>query len=1171
MKMKLLLTAALTATLGFSSAFAVGPKRTTVVKAADAETTTTEYIDVTDLYATNCGFDIASDFKTSDISTSNGNNNTTYSATGWTIGSTSSWHGGGVLQIGSSYKCNSASTPSKNASNQATGGALALTAAWKGQVQYTQNVVLSVGSYEIEFAIYGSTGASINTNLLGYIQNDGTTHYGTTTSFTKGSWTTEKVSFSLTAQDEGKLTVGFKTPDKGSADNDKLFVDYVKIYQDKTSATTYAKSLVTEAQTKAKTALENASESTVKTALEKLANQEMPTTYEEMVALYKSINADIAGLSVAPNVDAIKNILSTYTTNVTDKLTTPSGIGTTTGQHWSGNTSTSYYDSWSGSASDVTLTFPEVTLPVGKYALLATGRSNTTTPGTLSVKVGDNEAVTTSIANNNSTGLGVDTNGNANASSDGTYANNGSGYGWQWSAVEFEVTDASQKVNISFSASLNSSWVSISDFKLLAQGVDTKEVLEALNTAKTEAQDVLDDVKSYYTGSEYEALNTLVSKENPTSYDDIVALTKEINAAVETLTSAAMPSFITSVKSSLPFDVTAKLGTATGDMVSNAGQHWSGDASRTYMEQSSAQWSATSWETSMTFPAVTLPAGNYALLATGRASASAEGNITVKVTDATGTKGEYEAIFPKNGDTGRGVDTDGHATNAADSTYCNNNAGRGWEYRAIKFTVAEGDMVTISYGGSSAAQYQWISISDFQLLSDVDIYKDENFAAFMTDWAKVETYVNSIVNMDSEGTGLKYSADDIDETNGIAQAYEISVEYQSMGEECTKNSNEIIADHAKCIAFVKEGLKALAEKGTLQSPAKGEKFNVIIAGNDGYNYNGKALTAKYNSTTTGNYSMGYTDDAGSYFSQAVEFEAVEGQTNTYVMSFIGADGSKLYVGTGVNYNGNNNQLRVVTDKDKALSVKVEVNVDDIYTTAPYRLFNTASSAYISANGANDSGFYTANSSYKNYQIVSAAEHECTLTVTDAKWATFIAPFDAELPSGVTAYSCSSVDTDNNLQLVKAESLKANTPYILYAENAVSSNLSGYACATAKTYTAGALTGTFEKIESLAKNANNYVLQKQTVDGAEEVAFFLVKDDNVICNANRAYLTVANANGVEAFHFAGEKTDGISNAALNGNATEVARYNAAGLRISAPVKGVNIVKFSDGRVVKQMVK
>lgn len=1174
MKAKRFLSAVLAATLGFGSAFAAaGPKHAASpgVKAT-AEDTETEYVDVTDLYATNCGFDIASDFQTSNISSG-----TAKAPTGWPGGVAGTWCSGAVFEIGSSYTCNGATVPTTNASNEKSGGVLGLTAAWEGSIQCTQAVALPVGSYEIEVAVYATQGKSFSKNLFGYVEQSGTEHYGTTKTFTKDTWTKEKVSFTLKASNNGKISVGFTGVNKGSGDNEKLFVDYVKIYQDKTSADTYFKGLVTTAQANAKTALESAATSDDATALKALAEQEMPSTYKEMITLAKNINTGIAGLPYAPNVAKIKALLNTYTTNVTDKLSTTctGNMGTTTGQHWSGSTSTTYYDLWSGSATDVQMTFNEVTLPVGKYALFATGRSNTTDPGYLSVKVGDNDAVTANFANNNSVGLGVDTDGNPNASYDGTYANNGNGYGWQWSAVEFEVTDATQKVVVSFGASLNNTWASVCDFKLYAQDVDTQEVLAELTAAKTAAQATLDAVKAYYTESEYTALDNLLKQDDPTSYDDIVARTAEIKTAEAALKSASIPSYIASLKKDCIFDVSAKLGTPTGDMVTNTGgQHWSGNSGVGYWEQTSAQWGSTAWETSMTFPEVTLPAGTYALLATGRGSASTVSYLRVKVADTEETT--YEVNFPTKGDTGYGVDTDGHATISADSTYCNNGAGRGWEYRAIPFTLTEEQKVTISMGGSSDAQYQWISISDLQLLSNQDIYKSENWEAFKADMVSTQNYLKNIYDADEDNKGMTYPESSIsdDGTNGISQA--ISLALDDAAKYSQINSNDIIADHAKYLSLFKAGVKAAFENAELQAPEANEKFNVIINGNDGYNYDGKTLTAKYNATTQGNYSLGYTEDQGSYYSQAVTFEAVEGQTNTFVMSFTGEDGTKLYVGTGSNYGGNNNQLRVVTDQSKALGIKVEVDLDNIFSTAPFRLVNTATNTYISANNESDNGFYTANKQWKNFQIVEAAKNVCSLYITDAQWATFIAPFDAEVPNDVTAYSCSSADTDNNLVLVKAETLKANTPYILHCEKAtaettVYSNLSGYACATADTYTAGALTGTFKKIESVAKNANNYVLQQQTIDGEDVVAFFLVQDDDVWCNANRAYLTMKGANGAAAFHFADNKVDGIHNAALDGNATEVARYNAAGLRIAAPVKGVNIVKYSDGRVVKQIVK
>lgn len=47
--------------------------------------------------------------------------------------------------------------------------------------------------------------------------------------------------------------------------------------------------------------------------------------------------------------------------------------------------------------------------------------------------------------------------------------------------------------------------------------------------------------------------------------------------------------------------------------------------------------------------------------------------------------------------------------------------------------------------------------------------------------------------------------------------------------------------------------------------------------------------------------------------------------------------------------------------------------------------------------------------------------------------------------------------------------------------------------------------------------------------------------------------------------------GISNVTTDGKAVEVTRYTAVGRQVSQPVKGVNIVRYSDGRVVKTVVR
>ena len=52
-------------------------------------------------------------------------------------------------------------------------------------------------------------------------------------------------------------------------------------------------------------------------------------------------------------------------------------------------------------------------------------------------------------------------------------------------------------------------------------------------------------------------------------------------------------------------------------------------------------------------------------------------------------------------------------------------------------------------------------------------------------------------------------------------------------------------------------------------------------------------------------------------------------------------------------------------------------------------------------------------------------------------------------------------------------------------------------------------------------------------------------------------------------FKGEEPTGINSLSSTANAVEVARYNAAGQRITHPMKGLNIIKLSNGKVVKRI--
>lgn len=178
-----------------------------------------------------------------------------------------------------------------------------------------------------------------------------------------------------------------------------------------------------------------------------------------------------------------------------------------------------------------------------------------------------------------------------------------------------------------------------------------------------------------------------------------------------------------------------------------------------------------------------------------------------------------------------------------------------------------------------------------------------------------------------------------------------------------------------------------------------------------------------------------------------------------------------------------------------------------------------------------------------------AEESLTLSVdvTDAGYATFVAPMEATVPDGVKAYTAEVNINGVTIDLTPVNPIPANTPVVLEAATGTYI-FTGSKVPAVEAPTFGALTGTYSRIPA---PAGSYVLQKQ----AEKVGFYLVNPEVAApyVNANRAYLT-APSSGVKAF-FLGDGATGITG--INDNLNE-SIYNLAGQRMSKMQKGVNIV-------------
>ncbi len=203
----------------------------------------------------------------------------------------------------------------------------------------------------------------------------------------------------------------------------------------------------------------------------------------------------------------------------------------TTGQHWSGNGATEYFDRWNGEAINCSIS-KTVTLPEGHYVFYAAGRGQANSASSVTLKVTyDETTLTQAYTMKGDTGYGISTDGKANFSESGEYANNGAGRGWEWRYIAFDL-DKETSVTLSIEGTANNSWMSASDTKLLTYDniAVTRQNYEAALAAAQAYQD--DEMFT----EDKASLNTAISDNTLTV---ATATQSELTTATENLNAAA--------------------------------------------------------------------------------------------------------------------------------------------------------------------------------------------------------------------------------------------------------------------------------------------------------------------------------------------------------------------------------------------------------------------------------------------------------------------------------------------------------------------------------------------------------------------------------------------------------------------------------------------------------
>ena len=207
----------------------------------------------------------------------------------------------------------------------------------------------------------------------------------------------------------------------------------------------------------------------------------------------------------------------------------------------------------------------------------------------------------------------------------------------------------------------------------------------------------------------------------------------------------------------------------------------------------------------------------------------------------------------------------------------------------------------------------------------------------------------------------------------------------------------------------------------------------------------------------------------------------------------------------------------------------------------------------------------------------------TLNITSAQWATICVPFSFRIPEGITLYSIEGVDDEGafvNKQV--ANYTEANQPYLVNGhqgmylltgmkqdiEYDVASGATDEEIAIAREYalTNGLLKGT---LEDIYVPKDKYVLQNQ--NGV--LAFYHVSnDDEIMLSANRAYLSLPTTSEAKTtmYHLF-DTADDIGQPLSESIDRVTGIYNATGISFDKIRKGINIIKYANGKVQKIIIK
>ena len=173
-----------------------------------------------------------------------------------------------------------------------------------------------------------------------------------------------------------------------------------------------------------------------------------------------------------------------------------------------------------------------------------------------------------------------------------------------------------------------------------------------------------------------------------------------------------------------------------------------------------------------------------------------------------------------------------------------------------------------------------------------------------------------------------------------------------------------------------------------------------------------------------------------------------------------------------------------------------------------------------------------------------------------QYSTCILPFDADLPSGVTAYSCDDYK-DGFAMLKSASSFAAYTPYIVFSETGYSNNISG--TVDASKYVASATNDYLNGAIVPQQITEGYILQNQ----GEGAKFYNANGESFTIPSGKCWLTLPSS-AKDEVGFAFDTPSAIEAIPESAEGKETTIYDLTGRSILNPQVGQ--VYIMDGKKV-----